>query len=90
MGAAVPQGSQMGQAALALGHEADGHRMIVQALRLSNAFGNVEQEVRWALENLDITQARIDESVKRVLLKKLALGNWNIEDAIAAQTTQVP
>ncbi len=40
---------QMGQAALALGHEADGHRMIVQALRLSNAFGNVEQEVRWAL-----------------------------------------
>ena len=36
------------------------------------------------------TQDTIDESVKRVLLKKLSLGTWDIEAAIAAQTTQAP
>ena len=37
-----------------------------------------------------LTQARIDESVERVLLKKLALGNWDIEAAIAARTAVAP
>lgn len=40
---------KMGEAALALGHDVEGHRLIVQALRLSNAFGSTEQEVQWAL-----------------------------------------
>lgn len=40
---------KMGEAALALGHEVEGHRLVVQALRLSNAFGSTEQEVQWAL-----------------------------------------
>ena len=37
-----------------------------------------------------LTQERIDESVKRVLLKKLSLGSWDIAAAIAAQATQAP
>jgi beta-N-acetylhexosaminidase len=37
-----------------------------------------------------LTQERIDESVKRVLIKKQSLGTWDIEAAIAAQTTQAP
>ena len=37
-----------------------------------------------------LTQERIDESVKRVLLKKQSLGTWDIAAAIAAQTTQAP
>ena len=37
-----------------------------------------------------LSQERIDESVKRVLLKKLSLGSWDIAAAIAAQTTQAP
>lgn len=37
-----------------------------------------------------LTQERIDESVKRVLLKKLSLGNWDIEAVIAAQATPAP
>ena len=37
-----------------------------------------------------LTQERIDESVKRVLMKKQSLGTWDIAAAIAAQTTQSP
>lgn len=37
-----------------------------------------------------LTQARIDESVKRVLLKKLSLGTWDIEAVVAARTTAAP
>ncbi len=37
-----------------------------------------------------LTQERIDESVKRVLLKKLSLGSWDIAAATAAQATQAP
>ena len=37
-----------------------------------------------------LTQERIDESVKRVLLKKLSLGNWDIEAELAAQATPAP
>jgi beta-N-acetylhexosaminidase len=37
-----------------------------------------------------LTQARVDESVKRVLLKKLSLGNWDIEAALAARTPVAP
>ena len=37
-----------------------------------------------------LTQARIDESVRRVLLQKLALGNWDIEAALAARATPAP
>lgn len=33
-----------------------------------------------------LTQERLDESVKRVLLKKLSLGTWDIEGAVAART----
>jgi beta-N-acetylhexosaminidase len=37
-----------------------------------------------------LTQERIDESVKRVLLIKLSLGNWDIEAATAARETPAP
>ncbi len=37
-----------------------------------------------------LTQERIDESVKRVLLKKLSLGTWDIEAAVAARTADLP
>jgi beta-N-acetylhexosaminidase len=37
-----------------------------------------------------LTQARIDESVKRVLLKKLGLGSWDIEASLAARTAVAP
>jgi beta-N-acetylhexosaminidase len=37
-----------------------------------------------------LTQARIDESVRRVLLQKLALGTWDIQAALAARTTPAP
>jgi len=37
-----------------------------------------------------LTQARIDESVKRVLLLKLSLGTWDIEGAVAARTETAP
>ena len=33
-----------------------------------------------------LTLERIDESVRRILLKKLSLGTWDIEAALAAQT----
>ena len=37
-----------------------------------------------------LTQARIDESVKRVLLIKLSLGTWDIQSAVAARTAVAP
>ena len=37
-----------------------------------------------------LTQARIDESVKRVLLQKLSLGTWDIQSAVAARTAVAP
>jgi len=37
-----------------------------------------------------LTQERIDESVKRVLMKKLSLGTWDIEAAVAARTADLP
>ena len=37
-----------------------------------------------------LTQARIDESVRRVLLQKLSLGTWDIQAALAARTTPAP
>jgi beta-N-acetylhexosaminidase len=35
-----------------------------------------------------LTQERIDESVKRILLKKLALGTWDIAAALAAENVE--
>lgn len=52
-------------------------QLIVEALNAAAADGR-------------LTQDRIDESVKRVLLQKLALGDWDIEGAVAAQATQAP
>ena len=52
-------------------------QLIVEALNAAAADGR-------------LTQERIDESVKRVLLQKLALGDWDIEGAVAAQATQAP
>ena len=37
-----------------------------------------------------LTQERIDESVKRVLMKKLSLGTWDIEAAAAARMADLP
>jgi beta-N-acetylhexosaminidase len=37
-----------------------------------------------------LTQERIDESVKRVLLKKLSLGTWDIQGEVAARTVVAP
>ena len=37
-----------------------------------------------------LTQARIDESIKRVLLQKLSLGTWDIQSAVAARTAVAP
>ncbi len=39
---------RLGEAEIAAGREAEGHRWIVQALRLSHATGDNEQEIRWA------------------------------------------
>ena len=57
------------------GAVSDKQQTIVDALNAAAADGR-------------LTQVRIDESVKRVLLKKLSLGNWDIEAAIAARTTE--
>jgi len=54
------------------GAQSDKQQAIVEALDAAAADGR-------------LTQARIDESVKRVLLKKLSLGNWDIEAALAAR-----
>ena len=56
------------------GAVSDKQQAIVEALNLAAADGL-------------LTQARIDESVKRVLLKKLALSSWDIEAALAARTS---
>ena len=37
-----------------------------------------------------LTQERIDESVKRVLLVKLSLGTWDIQGAVAARAAVAP
>ena len=37
-----------------------------------------------------LTQERIDESVQRILLKKLSLGTWDIQGAVAARTVPAP
>jgi tetratricopeptide (TPR) repeat protein len=39
---------RLGEAAVEIGHEVEGHRWIVQALRLSHALGNYDQEILWA------------------------------------------
>ena len=59
------------------GAVSDKQQAIVEALNSAAADGR-------------LTQARIDESVKRVLLKKFALGTWDVETALAARTTPVP
>ncbi len=55
---------RLGKAALAIGREVEGHRWIVQALRLSHALGNAEQEVQWAmvLAQRYVAQGRLDEA----------------------------
>ncbi|HAX40630.1 MAG TPA: hypothetical protein DCY10_07130 [Clostridiales bacterium] len=57
------------------GAVSDKQQAILEALNLALADGR-------------LTQARIDESVKRVLLAKLALGSWDIEAALAARTSE--
>lgn len=59
------------------GAVSDKQQAIVEALNSAAADGR-------------LTQARIDESVKRVLLQKFALGTWDIESALAARTTPTP
>ncbi|MBN1967018.1 MAG: tetratricopeptide repeat protein [Anaerolineae bacterium] len=39
---------RLGLATIAMGHSADGHRYLMQALRLAHVLGDVEEEVRWA------------------------------------------
>ena len=39
---------RLGEATVANGQEQEGHRLIVQALRLAHALGKEEEEVRWA------------------------------------------
>lgn len=55
---------RLGKAAVAVGREVEGHRWIVQALRLSHALGNSEQEIQWAmtLAQRYATQGRLDEA----------------------------
>ncbi len=55
---------RLGKAAVAIGREVEGHRWIVQALRLSHAMGNSEQEAQWAitLAQRYATQGRLDEA----------------------------
>lgn len=61
---------------------------------ICGAVSEKQQTIVEALNNAaadgSLTQARIDESVKRVLLKKLSLGTWDIEAALAARTTPAP
>jgi beta-N-acetylhexosaminidase len=59
------------------GAVSDKQQAIVEALNSAAADGR-------------LTQERIDESVKRVLLKKLSLGAWDIEAATAARETPAP
>lgn len=58
---------------------------------LCGAVSEKQQAIVEALNNAaaegKLTQARIDESVKRVLLTKLSLGTWDIEAAVSARTT---
>ena len=57
------------------GTQSDTQKAIAQALSTAAADGR-------------LTQERIDESVRRVLLKKLSLGTWDIEAAVAARAAQ--
>lgn len=61
---------------------------------LCGAVSEKQQAIMEALNNAaaegKLTQARIDESVKRVLLTKLSLGTWDIEAALAERTTPAP
>lgn len=61
---------------------------------LCGAVSDKQQAIVEALNNAaaegTLTQERIDESVKRVLLKKLSLGTWDIEAAVAARETPAP
>jgi len=50
----------------------------------------IVDSLKAAAEDGRLSQERIDESVKRVLLKKLSLGSWDIAAALAAQATQAP
>lgn len=58
---------------------------------LCGAVSEKQQAIVEAINNAaaegKLTQARIDESVKRVLLTKLSLGTWDIEAAVSARTT---
>ncbi len=54
------------------GAQSDKQQAIVEAINAAAADGQ-------------LTQERIDESVKRILLKKLSLGGWDIEAAYAAE-----
>ena len=61
---------------------------------LCGAVSEKQQAIVEALNNAaaegKLTQVRIDESVRRVLLTKLSLGNWDIESALAARATPAP
>jgi len=63
-------------------------------LIICGAVSEKQQAIVDALNNAAadgrLTQARIDESVKRILLKKLSLGTWDIEVAVAARATAAP
>jgi beta-N-acetylhexosaminidase len=63
-------------------------------LIICGAVSEKQQAIVDALNNAAadgrLTQARIDESVKRILLKKLSLGTWDIEAAVAARATAAP
>jgi beta-N-acetylhexosaminidase len=63
-------------------------------LIICGAVSEKQQAICDALSNAAadgrLTQARIDESVKRILLKKLSLGTWDVEAAVAARTTPAP
>ena len=39
---------RLGEAAIATGHDVEGHRWVVQALRLAHAMGDRDEEIRWA------------------------------------------
>jgi tetratricopeptide (TPR) repeat protein len=39
---------RLGEAAIATGHDVEGHRWVVQALRLAHAMGDQDEEIHWA------------------------------------------
>jgi beta-glucosidase-like glycosyl hydrolase len=56
---------------------------------MCGANSDIQQAIVTALNTAagdgTLTLERIDQSVKRILLKKLSLGSWDIESALAAQ-----